>query len=252
MKETTLLINESINRDSNFKKIKCLWILNIILISILIAIIVTIISLYLISIDIKISASPPSILGVGVATLEGRIDTFYKSYTKYQFEFGVKDYYVPNLTITTALNHNSNNVSQFISGLKPYTEYAYRLIAIVGPHYYSSSKMYFKTLSIPEINLTSIVNIPSNDSNNTSVICTGEIKNTGSPVLNYAFQYMVPWDLNFHMGQKFPVIDRFNITYISREINELSSDTWYIFRLATMESGYDHNYHGHETVFYVK
>lgn len=145
--DTLPLLNNSKTHISK----RCKYFLIIAFFITLLICIITGISLYIVKNNIRIAVLPALNISTNSAILEGKIDVFYSVPMKYQFEYGIQNYYIPILTPLIQLNH-SCHVSVPIFNLYHDTNYIYRLIVYKGiktymnSDYYISNNGYFKTL----------------------------------------------------------------------------------------------------------
>lgn len=251
------MIERNSNRDIlTIKILSILILISLLILIIIICIILNILTSNTIK-DPKINIYNISHIGISTAILNGAILTDDKYKIQYQFEFGINGTHYNNITHISIMDNESNNVSQFVSGLIPNTYYEYRLIVIYtknfwsdSKYYYSSIKNYFKSCNIPLFKFVDIINI-NTSINNYTVLCTGNLYNPCSQNLYYSGQVRALGSPNYVTFSKYKILPSQSWENISIYINGLSQGYSYFFRFIAFEENYDKIYYDTTHHFYT-
>lgn len=225
-----LLINCNYKKNGNRKK----WISMCILISILLVAIVLILSLSITLTSTQIGAYSPSMIGVWLYKFDGKISSHDNKDLSYQFEYQLDGDIYYMFTNSSSFDEKSGYVSQIAENLINDKTYMYRLILLSesGSKIGESNKISFKTLQFPIIEMIGVVN---NKTNPGSVLCYGNINNTGSSILYYFFEYKIDGTKDFYATPQYLINNQFGLSTVAQEIQNLSINTRYEFKVAITE-----------------
>lgn len=251
MEEREYLINNTENKFSytnvNLNKNKYRKITIITLILIILIILITTVSY--IATAPHLMAEYPSLISFSASDFQGRIYPYFKTGITYQFEYKIVGNIYSSTTNIHKFNSSNLNVTQYVYDLESNMEYQYRIIAYHGSTRHESSPAKFKTLDKPHFGFSSIQN---NMTNLNIVNCYGFINNTGSSILNYFIQYRLSGALKFDETIKYPVLNNFGMNNFEQYLNISTTNSWYEFRLAIIETGSKQYHHTLSTFTFIR
>jgi hypothetical protein len=139
----------------------------------------------------SVTASPPSIVSTGSATLAGTINPHGKA-TTYSFQYGpTASYGLQSPVVSAGSGTSAVTVHAAITGLEPGTQYHYRLVALSADGTAASPDAMFSTTGtqaapggpLPAVSQTAAVNVGTS-----SVQLNGAVNPQG-PTTTWYFQY---------------------------------------------------------------